>query len=227
MTQVAVVILNYNGREFLTKFLPSVIQYSDNARIIVADNNSTDDSLNILEKLFPSIERIPIQQNLGFAGGYNFALRHINTKYFVLLNSDVEVTQNWLTPMLTKMESDPSIGAMQPKILSYSNKNKFDYAGAGGGFVDALGYPFCRGRVFSEVEEDTGQFNDDVPIFWSSGACMMIRSDLFHELNGLDDDFFAHMEEIDLCWRIHHKGFNVLFTGQSLVYHVGGVPCLV
>ena len=222
MTQIAVIILNYNGQEFLKKFLPSVIEYSDQASIVVADNCSTDDSISLLKNSFSSVEVIEIHENLGFSGGYNYALKQVTADYFVLLNSDVEVTKNWLAPMKSMLESNPQVGAVQPKILSYSNRNTFDYAGAGGGYIDKLGYPFCRGRIFNEIENDNGQYDDEVSVFWSSGACMMIRSKVYAELQGLDEDFFAHMEEIDLCWRILRKGYNIKYTGMSVVYHVGG-----
>lgn len=222
MTQVAVVILNYNGQEFLKKFLPSVIQFSAEAKIVVADNTSTDNSVEFLKKSFPEVELIQIPSNRGFAGGYNYAFQQIKATYFILLNSDVEVTPGWIEPLIATLESDQKIGAVQPKILSFNDKSKFDYAGAAGGFIDTLGYPFCRGRLFSHVEKDTGQYNNETPIFWSSGACMMIRSSLYHEVNGLDEDFFAHMEEIDLCWKLHRHGYQVNYNGSSQVYHIGG-----
>jgi hypothetical protein len=221
MTEVAVVILNYNGRNFLQQFLPSVIAYSLSAKIIVADNGSTDDSISLLEKEFPQIEIIKIESNLGFCGGYNYALKKIEAEYYVLLNSDVEVTKGWIDPIIKLLKSDPTIAAAQPKILSYHQKDTFEYAGAGGGFVDSLGYPFCRGRIFAHLEKDNGQYNDTQHVFWATGACLFIRSNIFHNAGGLDEDFFAHMEEIDLCWRLNRAGYSIYYVGSSAVYHVG------
>lgn len=222
MTSIAVVILNYNGSKLLGTFLPSVIQHSEDARVIVADNGSQDDSLAVLAKDFPGVETIRIEKNLGFCGGYNTALQKIQADYYVLLNSDVEVTAGWLNPLRKILDTMPQVAAVQPKILSWKKKTQFEYAGAGGGFIDTLGYPFCRGRLFYSLEDDQDQFNDNADIFWSSGACMMIRSTLFHSLGGFDEDFFAHMEEIDLCWRLQRAGHRVMYCGNSAVYHVGG-----
>jgi len=222
MIKVAVVILNFNGRDLLRKFLPSVIQFSPTAKVFLADNHSTDDSVELVQKEFPSIEIITVPENRGFCGGYNYALQKIDAEYYVLLNSDVEVTPGWIEPMVELFEKDLIIGAAQPKILSYNDKNQFEYAGAGGGFIDALGYPFCRGRIFNILEEDLGQFNDTRPIFWASGACLFIRSSLFHSAGKFDEDFFAHMEEIDLCWRIQQTGIKIYYQGKSKVFHVGG-----
>jgi GT2 family glycosyltransferase len=222
MSGVAVVILNYNGGELLRKFLPSIIQHSGTAKIAVVDNGSTDQSAKILRDEFPSVELIPTGSNLGFSGGYNLGLKKIDAEYSVLLNSDVEVTAGWLEPLKQLMDANPAIGAVQPKILSYSKKDHFEYAGAAGGFVDSLGYPFCRGRLFYWLEQDKGQYNDSKEIFWSSGACMMVRTKLFYEMGGLDEDFFAHMEEIDLCWRLQRAGHRIFYEGTSTVYHVGG-----
>lgn len=223
MTEVAVVILNYNGRNFLKKFLPSVIQFSGSAKIIVADNGSTDDSIQFLEAEFgATVDVLKMDHNRGYCGGYNFALRQIDATYFVLLNSDVEVTERWIEPMVDLFKSDSSIAAAQPKILSFQDKNTFEYAGAAGGFIDSLGYPFCRGRIFSHLEEDRGQYNDVCPIFWATGACLFIRAEIFNNSGGFDEDFFAHMEEIDLCWRLNRAGYNVFYNGNSKVYHVGG-----
>jgi len=223
MTEVAVVILNYNGRSFLEEFLPSVIKFSSDARIVVADNASTDDSIQVLLTRFsPRVELIEIDRNRGFCGGYNYALSHIDAEYFILLNSDIEVTQGWIEPIIRLLKSDSSIAAVQPKILSYHEKNKFEYAGAAGGYIDLMGYPFCRGRIFSQLEEDLGQYNDCRQVFWASGACLFIRSAAFKKVSGFDEDFFAHMEEIDLCWRLHQEGYNIYFNGESSVYHVGG-----
>lgn len=222
MKRVAVVILNYNGRDLLQKFLPSVIQFSNFSRIIVADNHSTDDSVEIIKREFPSVEIIHIHANLGFCGGYNYALKKIEADYYVLLNSDVEVTRNWIEPAIELFERDTTIGVIQPKVLSYHNKTRFEYAGAAGGFIDVLGYPLCRGRIFQTLEEDRGQYNDVCPIFWATGACLFIRSSLFHTAGGFDENFFAHMEEIDLCWRIQRSGYRVYYQGNSAIYHVGG-----
>jgi GT2 family glycosyltransferase len=221
MTKTSVVILNYNGEKFLRQFLPSVIQFSGNAEIIVADNASTDNSINIVKRNFPPVKIIPLDKNYGFCGGYNRALNQVNADYFVLLNSDVEVTPNWLDPLTRLLDTDPSIAALQPKILSWSDRKKFEYAGAGGGFIDSLGYPFCRGRVFNTIEEDVGQYNDERPVFWATGACLIIRASVFKKFNGLDEDFFAHMEEIDLCWKIARTNQKVFYCGKSSVYHVG------
>lgn len=222
MSRVAVVILNYNGKELLKKFLPSVIKHSTSARIIVADNNSSDGSRELLQSEFPQIEKILLHSNLGFCGGYNAALENLEADYFVLLNSDVEVTENWLPPVIELFESDQTIGAAQPKILSYKDKHLFEYAGAGGGYIDSFGYPFCRGRIFHTIEPDEHQYDDTVPIFWATGACMFVRASLFKKLGGLDNDFFAHMEEIDLCWRLKRAGNKIMYQGKSAVYHVGG-----
>jgi len=223
MTEVAVVILNYNGRNFLRQFLPSVIAYSAEAKIIVADNASTDDSIEILEKEFnQTVEIIKLNENYGFCGGYNRALKLIDAEYYVLLNSDVEVTRNWISPIISLFKTDTTIAAAQPKILSYYQKDLFEYAGAAGGYIDALGFPFCRGRIFNVIEKDSGQYNDVRPIFWATGACLFIRSRAYHESGGLDEDFFAHMEEIDLCWQLNRAGHKVYYVGESVVYHVGG-----
>ena len=221
MNKISVVILNYNGEKLLAQFLHSIIEHSINSTIVVADNASTDQSLQLISKSFPSISVIKLSQNYGFCGGYNRALKQIDAQYYVLLNSDVEVTSGWLDPLAALLDSDPTIAGVQPKILSYHQKDHFEYAGAGGGFIDSLGYPFCRGRVFDFTEPDTQQYNDTCEVFWSTGACMMIRSTVFHELEGFDEDFFAHMEEIDLCWKIHRMGSHVFYCGASTVYHVG------
>jgi GT2 family glycosyltransferase len=222
MNRVAVVILNYNGRDYLRQFLPSVIQHSGQADVIVADNKSTDDSVLILEREFPQVTIIHIPSNLGYAGGYNYALRQVVAEFFVLLNSDVEVTDGWLNPIIATFDNHSEVAAIQPKILSFHHRAMFEYAGAGGGFIDSLGYPFCRGRLFSTLEPDRGQFNDQRPIFWASGACLFIRAQTFGSLGGFNEDFFAHMEEIDLCWRIQRAGQKVFYEGRSTVYHVGG-----
>lgn len=223
MKKTAVVILNYNGSKFLKQFLPVVIEKTlDYADIWVADNCSTDDSVSILKTDFPQINLIVNEENTGYAGGYNEALKQIDYKYFILLNSDIEVTDNWITPLEDLMESDESIAACQPKILSYDEPKKFEYAGSAGGFIDKYGYPFCRGRIFLSLEEDNGQYNDIQEVFWASGACMMIRADLFKQHNGFDADFFAHMEEIDLCWRMKNSGYKIMVCPASKVFHIGG-----
>ena len=222
MNDVAIVILNYNGKRFLEQFLPAVIQHSIGSQIVVADNGSTDGSGEYVKDTFPSIRLISITTNLGFCGGYNYALKNIQATYYVLLNSDVEVTSHWLEPVIKLFEKDPTIAAIQPKILSYKQKDQFEYAGAAGGFIDTLGYPFCRGRIFNTLEKDNGQFNDSLPIFWATGACHFVRSSLYHQLGGLDEDFFAHMEEIDFCWRLKRAGYQIYYEGKSTVYHVGG-----
>ncbi|HCW06770.1 MAG TPA: dTDP-Rha--alpha-D-GlcNAc-pyrophosphate polyprenol alpha-3-L-rhamnosyltransferase [Cytophagales bacterium] len=221
MTKVAVVILNYNGKNYLEQFLPGVLAFSGDAKVIVADNCSTDGSAIFLRENFPSVELIQLNENKGFCEGYNAVLKQIVANYYVLLNSDVAVTEEWLTPIIELLDSDPSIAACQPKILSYQAKNKFEYAGAGGGQIDFLGYPFCRGRIFNTTEADRDQYNDTLPVFWASGACMVVRSDRYHEMGGLDEDFFAHMEEIDLCWKFWRSGNKVYYQGKSAVYHVG------
>lgn len=220
--KVAIVILNFNGVHHLRSFLPSVIntQY-ENLEIVVADNGSTDNSLEILKNEFGSVTVITNTINEGFAGGYNWALKKVQADYYVLLNSDVAVDANWIDPMVHLMESNASIGACQPKVLSYSEQNIFEYAGAAGGWIDALGYPFSRGRVFDVCEEDKGQYDESKPIFWATGAAMMIRSSLFHQLGGFDASFFAHQEEIDLCWRMQLMGHHLYACPKAKVYHVG------
>jgi len=222
--RTAIVILSWNGAKLLQQFLPSVIRCSKNdlTDIVIADNGSTDNSLQILQQNFPEVKILDLKQNYGFARGYNEALKLIDADYFVVLNSDVEVTDGWLNKPIQLMESDPTIAAVQPKILSYNQKTHFEYAGAAGGYIDRFGYPFCRGRIFNEVEEDRGQYNDSVDIFWATGACMFVRSKYFHEVGGFDADFWAHMEEIDLCWRLKNRGYRIIYTSESTVYHVGG-----
>ena len=220
--KIAVVILNWNGQSFLAKFLPSVIKYSDQAELIVADNASTDNSIPFLKENFPSVNVISLDQNYGFAGGYNQALKQVDTAYYVLLNSDVEVTENWLLPLLELLEKDPSIVACQPKIKDYNNKSSFEYAGAAGGFLDKYGYPFCQGRIFDSLENDTNQYNEVTEIFWASGAALFIRAKAYHQIGGLDEFYFAHMEEIDLCWRLKNQGHRIVYCPSSTVYHVGG-----
>lgn len=221
MSKVSVVILNYNGAKLLRQFLPAVVNYTSDAAIVVVDNGSTDQSLAVVKDNFPSVEVIELEKNFGFCGGYNLALKRINTPYYVLLNSDIEVTPGWLEPMIRLLDNRPDIAAVQPKILSFHAKDQFEYAGAGGGFIDTLGYPFCRGRIFNYTEKDQGQYNDSRDVFWASGACLVIRKEVYHTLGGLDETFFAHMEEIDLCWKIHRMGKMVYYCGESTVFHVG------
>lgn len=222
MTRVAVVILNFNGLALLQKYLPSVVQYTGEARLVVADNGSSDGSIAWLAQQHPAIEIVRIGTNLGFAGGYNFALAQVKEEYSVLLNSDVEVTEGWLAPLIQLLDQDSGVVAAQPKIISYAVKSRFEHAGAAGGFIDALGYPFCRGRIFHCVEEDTGQYDESRPVFWATGACMIIRTADYFKAGGLDEDFFAHMEEIDLCWRLQRAGKVIQCVGKSKVYHLGG-----
>ncbi|WP_149241461.1 glycosyltransferase family 2 protein [Dyadobacter sp. 32] len=219
---VAIVILNFNGRHYLEKFLPNILAHSAGNDVWVADNASTDFSMSWLSENYPEVRTISIRENKGYAGGYNEALRQIDSKYYILLNSDIEVTENWIDPVITFMESDQRIAACQPKILAYDLPTHFEYAGAAGGFMDYLGYPFCRGRIFDTREEDLGQYDDEADVFWATGACLFIRSDAFHQSGGFDECFFAHMEEIDLCWRLQNRGNRVTYCGKSVVYHVGG-----
>ena len=219
---LAIVILNWNGKNWLEKFLPNVIEHSENATIYVIDNSSTDDSVSFLKQNFSEIKIVHNQENYGFAGGYNEGLKKIQHEFYCLLNSDVEVTDNWLTPIQNIFENDPQIAAVQPKILDFNRRNYFEFAGAAGGFLDNLGYPYCRGRIFENIEEDHGQYNDEVEIFWASGCCFFIRSENFWAQNGFDARFFAHQEEIDLCWRLKNSGKKIFYTGKSTVYHVGG-----
>ena len=219
---IAVVSLNWNGRKWLEKFLPTVIEKSSMANIYIADNASTDNSVNFIEDNFPTVKIIQNQLNEGYAQGYNDALKDLKEKYFVLLNSDIEVTDNWIEPIINLMEENPNISACQPKILDYNNKDSFEYAGASGGYIDNLGYPFTRGRIFDEIEPDNNQYDDVKEIFWASGACFFVRADHFNEVNGFDNDFFAHQEEIDLCWRLKIKGYQIMVHPHSVVYHVGG-----
>lgn len=220
--KIAVVILNWNGKKLLEAFLPSVLQHSPEASIYVADNASTDDSVAFVQAHFPSITVIQNHGNLGFAGGYNEALQKVDADIYALVNSDIEVTPNWLQPIIQKFQNEPKTAIIQPKILDYKNKAYFEYAGAAGGFIDQYGYPFCRGRIFETIEKDTNQYDDETEIFWASGACFFIRKEVFHELDGFDADFFAHQEEIDLCWRAFNLGHQIKYTSKSVVYHVGG-----
>ncbi|NIJ55916.1 glycosyltransferase family 2 protein [Dyadobacter arcticus] len=221
-SSVAIVILNYNGRHYLEKFLPNVVRYSDNHDIWIADNASTDQSLNWITEHYPTLNIIQILENKGYAGGYNAALKQIQADYYILLNSDIEVTDNWIEPVIAFMDSDQAIAACQPKILAYDLPTHFEYAGAAGGYMDYLGYPFCRGRIFDTREEDIGQYDDVKDVFWATGACLFVRASAFHEAAGFDETFFAHMEEIDLCWRLLNLKHRITYCGRSVVYHVGG-----
>lgn len=222
MKDIAIVILNWNGAEMMRRFLPSVVENSMEADIVVIDNGSTDDSLQYLETEMPNVRRIVLDKNYGFAEGYHLGLAKVEAKYFLLLNSDVEVHKGWLEPMITYMEAHPEVAACQPKLLCQWAPEKFEYAGASGGFIDALGYPYCRGRVFGTVEKDNGQYDDIVPVMWATGAALMIRSSDYWDVGGLDGRFFAHQEEIDLCWRLRSRGRGIVVIPQSVAYHLGG-----
>ena len=220
--KVAVVILNWNGKQLLEQFLPSVVQYSKEATVYVADNASTDDSVAFVKEQFPEVAVVINATNTGYAGGYNEALQHIEADVYALVNSDIEVTENWLQPIIKTFQEEPTTAIIQPKILDYKNKAYFEYAGAAGGFIDQYGYPFCRGRIFDTLEKDLGQYDSNQEIFWASGACFFIRSSVYKELKGFDTSFFAHQEEIDLCWRAINKGHTIKYLFESKVYHVGG-----
>jgi GT2 family glycosyltransferase len=220
--KIAVVILNWNGVQLLEQFLPSVVKYSPEATIYLADNDSTDDSISFVMANFPSVKMVKNDSNLGFADGYNEALQHIDAEIYALVNSDIEVTENWLRPIIKTFENESETAIIQPKILDFKRKEYFEYAGAAGGFIDKYGYPYCRGRIFDTLEKDNGQYNDNCEIFWASGACFFIRSAVYNELKGFDADFFAHQEEIDLCWRAFNKGYKIKYISESAVFHVGG-----
>ena len=221
--KAAVVILNWNGKQFLEKFLGTVVDCSEKeADVYVADNASHDGSVEYIQEAFPTVKLIRHQSNLGFTGGYNEALTQIGADYYILLNSDIEVTPGWITPVIELMESDPKIAACQPKMLDYYHRDKFEYAGASGGFIDKYGYPFCRGRMFQTLEEDHGQYDDIANVFWATGACFFVRAKVFHELGGFDNRFFAHMEEIDFCWRAKNSGYRIMVCPAAKVYHIGG-----
>ncbi len=224
MKLVSIVILNWNGRKYLEQFLPALVKHTTHAdaEIVVADNGSTDDSLEFLEKEYARIRIIELEKNHGFSGGYNRALEQLDSKYMLLLNSDIEVTEGWLEPMVELMEKDESVGACTPKLLDFKRRTHFEYAGAAGGYIDKYGYPFCRGRIFDHLEEDKGQYTQATDLFWGSGACLMVRADLYRESGGLDEQFFAHMEEIDLCWRLQSMGYRIRFVPSSTIFHVGG-----
>jgi GT2 family glycosyltransferase len=221
--KTAIVILNWNGKKLLEQFLPSIVNFSSElAEIYVADNASTDSSIAYVKEYFPSVHIVENITNGGYAKGYNDALKSINAEIYCLINSDIEVTQNWISPILEVFKKEKNTAIIQPKILDFKAKDTFEYAGAGGGFIDLYGYPYCRGRVFNHLEKDTKQFNDVAEIFWASGACFFIRSKVYHQLNGFDEDYFAHQEEVDLCWRAQNEGFDVKYVGNATVYHVGG-----
>lgn len=220
--KIIVAILNWNGKKHLEHFLPSVTKYSGDAEIAVIDNASTDDSVSFVKSNYPQIKLVHNLTNGGFAQGYNEGLSKLEADIFVLLNSDIEVTENWIKPVADLMMSDEKIAAAQPKILSYSNKTNFEHAGAAGGFIDKDGYPFCRGRIFNETEKDSGQYNTSGEVFWATGACLFIKAEKFKECGGFDNDFFAHMEEIDLCWRLKNRGYKIMYCAESTVYHLGG-----
>ncbi len=223
-SSLAIVILNWNGKKHLKKYLPSVTKFSknENVEIIIADNGSTDNSIALLSKEYPDLKIIQLDQNYGFAEGYNKALQQINTKYYCLLNSDVRVTENWIKPIIDLLEQNDQIAAVQPKILSDRSNQHFEHAGAAGGFIDQFGYPFCRGRIMDKIELDKGQYDQSTEIFWASGACLFIRSEIFHSAGGFDGKYFAHMEEIDLCWRIKNGGYQIKYCPDSTVFHYGG-----
>ena len=223
--KVAVVILNWNTEDFLRKFLPGLLHSTamvEGAEVIVADNDSSDDSMMVMSEVFPQVKTLQFEKNLGFTGGYNRAFQEIECEYFLLINSDIEVSGNWLQPLVDWMDSHPDCGACAPKLHSWQQKDKFEYAGAAGGYIDRFGYPFCRGRILSRLETDRGQYDTPADVFWATGACLMVRSDAYRKLGGLDNRFFAHMEEIDLCWRMQLCGWKVTVVPQSVVYHVGG-----
>ncbi len=222
--KTAVVILNWNTKDFLEKFLPPLIESTEglDAEVIVADSASTDASMEMMSEKFPKIRQIRLEKNYGFTGGYNRALSLVEAEYYVLINSDIEVPKNWLSPLVEWMDTHPECGACGPKLHSWYDRDMFEYAGAAGGYLDRYGYPFCRGRVMSKIEKDTGQYDTPANVLWVSGACLMVRSSLWNSLGGLDDRFFAHMEEIDLCWRIQLSGFKVTVVPSSVVYHIGG-----
>ena len=220
--KIAIVILNWNGIKLLEQFLPSVTEHSKETIIYVADNASTDDSVNFIRETYPCIRIIQNKENDGYAKGYNDALKYIEADVFCLLNNDVEVTKNWLLPIIKTFNENPNTAIIQPKLLDYNIRGYFEYAGAAGGFIDKYGYPYCRGRIFNTIEKDSGQYNDTTEIFWASGACLFIRSNVFNELNGFDESFFAHMEEIDLCWRAKNLGYSIKYVGKSTIFHIGG-----
>ncbi|HWR93682.1 MAG TPA: glycosyltransferase family 2 protein [Flavobacterium sp.] len=222
MEKIAVVILNWNGKKLLEQFLPTIIKYSPETSIYIADNASTDDSIAYIKLNFPYVKIVQNNGNYGFAKGYNEALKHIKAEIYALVNSDIEVTKDWTKSILEQFANEPQTAVIQPKIKDYKNKEHFEYAGAAGGFLDQYGYAYCKGRIFDSIEIDNGQYENNDEIFWASGACFFIRSAIYHELGGFDEDFFAHQEEIDLCWRLYNKGFKIKYNPYSTVYHVGG-----
>ena len=223
MAKLAVVILNWNGRKYLEQFLPTLLKtLPDYAEAVVCDNASTDDSVAFMQEHFPQVRLLLNERNEGFARGYNLALQRVEAKYYCLLNSDIEVADGWIEPVIEQMDANEKIAAVQPKLLSFHHRDEFEYAGASGGFIDKYGYPFCRGRVFANVEKDEGQYDTVEDVFWATGAAMFVRSEVYHTMGGLDDDFFAHMEEIDFCWRIKNIGFKIKVNPASVVYHIGG-----
>lgn len=222
MNRLAIVILNWNGADMLRRFLPSVLRHSGQAQVVVADNASTDSSVEVLRSEFPTVRCIELDRNYGFAGGYQHALSRVEATYYILLNNDVEVAPHWADTLLQYMEAHPQVAACQPKLLSYGQRSHFEYAGACGGYVDAWGYPYCRGRVLSVVEQDLGQYNHPAPLLWATGAALMVRSQVYWQVGGLDERFFAHQEEIDLCWRMRSRGYELMCVPQSVVWHVGG-----
>lgn len=224
MIRTAVVILNWNGRKFLEQFLPGVVvnTLSPDTSVIVADNGSEDDSVQWVTENHPEVQVIKLDRNYGYAGGYNMAIRHLEAEYYILLNSDVEVEPGWSEKLITFMDMHPNVGACQPKIRSFASRDSFEYAGAAGGYIDSLGYPFCRGRIFETLETDHGQYDDTCEIFWASGSCMVVRGAAFDQCDGFDESFFVHMEEIDLCWRMQNAGYTISYFPHSVVYHVGG-----
>lgn len=224
LDKVAIAILNWNGQKLLKQFLPSVVAHStlEGVSIYVIDNGSTDDSIDYIKKQFPEVKTIALEKNWGFPAGYNKGLEKIEAEYYLILNNDVEVTSGWLTPLLYVMDSDRKVAAVQPKILSLNQRDEFEYAGAAGGFIDKYGFPFCRGRFFNVFEKDNGQYNFSDEIFWATGACILVRASLYKKYGGMDEDFFAHMEEIDLCWRLKNAGYKIMYNGNSAVYHLGG-----
>lgn len=222
MKELSVAILNYNGRHHLEKYLPTVVEFSSPYEIILIDNGSDDQSVNYVKSNYPSVKLIHFEANLGFCGGYNKAMQLIDSEYVVLLNTDVRVTENWITPVLNYLKANPEIKAAQPKIMDDKNPEYFEYAGAAGGFLDSLGYPLCRGRIFETIEKDEGQYNDNIEVSWASGSCLFIDRSIYNALGGLDERYFAHMEEIDLCWRIWNSGHKVGYCSESKVFHLGG-----
>lgn len=222
MKRTKIVILNWNGRKHLERFLPTLVENTPEAGIVIADNGSTDDSLIFIKNRFPQVEIITMERNFGFAEGYNRALKQVEADYFLLLNSDVDVPAGWIAPLIETLDTHPEVAAVSPKIRSFAEPERFEYAGAAGGFIDCLGYPFCRGRILDSIETDEGQYDDAREVFWASGACMLVRSEVFRKLGGFDADFFAHMEEIDFCWRAQLAGYKIRVDPRSMVFHVGG-----